>query len=105
MGLTMDESGITFKVSEELGEKLKKIMESQQVAPKIGIHNMTNFTFVQIGRLIVNKNQLTHIFTTEEFEIGAAFINGDKTIFWKCKNEEEVFEKLEKITDILQLPS
>jgi len=70
---------------------------------KIGIHKM-DFTFIQIGRLIVNRNQLSHIFTTEEFQIGAAFTNGYRTIFLKCENEEEVFQKLEKITEMLQLP-
>lgn len=101
----LENSGISFRVSEELGEKLKNIMETQQEFSKIAIHNMTDFTFVQIGRVIVNKNQLSHIFTTEEFEIGAAFINGYRTICWKCENEEEVFEKLEKITEILQASS
>lgn len=100
----MEDSGIAFKVSEELGEKLKKIVESQKGYSEIGIHKMKDFTFVKIGRLILNRNHLTHIFATEEFQIGAAFINGQKTIFFKCKDEEELFEKLEKITEMLQLP-
>lgn len=100
----MEDSGISFKISEELEEKLKNIMEFQNKYSEIGIHKMTDFTFVKIGRLILNRTQLTHIFATEEFEIGASFINGQKTIFLKCENEEEVFEKLDKIAEILQLP-